>query len=381
MHAGQPIEFVHSKPVGRAEDVTVLSDDDYAGRGVTFVTEQLRAGLPPHHIALLFRLRDMAVPVEHLLGARGIRHIRCSRESFFERRVVVRVRAWLRVVEGSSVPADYSTALAWPTRYLRADVLDGLTASPGFADALAQGQDQGLRWLDSWGGELGETKGHAVSNFVVAVRESQKFKTPAEMLDSLNLRRAAESETAPPSEAPPTIILDIVRRPAAQFGSVRELESWIATRGQDKDYAIGGDEDASIRKREGCVNLATIHQVKGQEFPAVGVLGPLDGMPDRRARLTAELEEERRIAYVAVTRAEERLLFCASAQYAVELGASPRSGDRLVPDRRLDKYFRWTSAAPLRGVSPPGRNASTRVNVPSASTRKTAIELWPRFDR
>ena len=58
-----------------------------------------------------------------------------------------------------------------------------------------------------------------------------------------------------------------------------------------------------------CVNIATIHSAKGLEFKVVFVVGLEDGIfPDsRKAESKGEMEEERRLMYVAVTRAKERL--------------------------------------------------------------------------
>lgn len=58
-----------------------------------------------------------------------------------------------------------------------------------------------------------------------------------------------------------------------------------------------------------CVNIATIHSAKGLEFKVVFVVGLEDGVfPDsRKAESKGEMEEERRLMYVAVTRAKERL--------------------------------------------------------------------------
>ncbi|MCH5164659.1 MAG: UvrD-helicase domain-containing protein [Clostridiales bacterium] len=57
-----------------------------------------------------------------------------------------------------------------------------------------------------------------------------------------------------------------------------------------------------------CVNIATVHSAKGLEFKVVFVVGMEEGLfPISRAESKAELEEERRLFYVAITRAEERL--------------------------------------------------------------------------
>jgi DNA helicase-2/ATP-dependent DNA helicase PcrA len=57
-----------------------------------------------------------------------------------------------------------------------------------------------------------------------------------------------------------------------------------------------------------CLRLTTIHQAKGLEFPIVFVIGLADGLfPLKRTIDDGDLEEERRLFYVAVTRAMEEL--------------------------------------------------------------------------
>ena len=325
---------VPQRPLPPHDIATIAHADEYAEHGLRFVTACLAGGLQPEEVALLFRLRDMAVPVERLLAVNRIPHLRCARTSFFEREIVRRARAWLRATAGGANPADYSTALRWPNRYLRNELLTTLESSIDFAHALTRGHDEGLGWLETWAQQLPEANRHSVTEFVQTVRRARQSVSPAAILDRLELRRAAESLAAPANEAPPAIVMDVVQRLAAQFRTVDALEEWIGTRGHDKDYAFGHDDDvATVRSKKGKVTLATVHQVKGQEFAAVAVLGPPEGMPDRRAITPEQREEERRIAYVAVTRAKERLLWCASHQYADEL-------DRGVTGRSWGDYRR-----------------------------------------
>ena len=57
-----------------------------------------------------------------------------------------------------------------------------------------------------------------------------------------------------------------------------------------------------------CISLATLHSAKGLEYPIVHILDVNEGlMPYKKAVLDADLEEERRMFYVGVTRAKERL--------------------------------------------------------------------------
>jgi DNA helicase-2/ATP-dependent DNA helicase PcrA len=66
--------------------------------------------------------------------------------------------------------------------------------------------------------------------------------------------------------------------------------------------------ERSPEEQQNCLRLTTIHQAKGLEFPVVFIIGLADGtFPLKRAIDEQNLEEERRLFYVAVTRAEEEL--------------------------------------------------------------------------
>jgi DNA helicase-2/ATP-dependent DNA helicase PcrA len=90
--------------------------------------------------------------------------------------------------------------------------------------------------------------------------------------------------------------------------------------------ALVSDQDAY--KRDAAVTLMTAHSAKGLEFPIIFIVGLEDGLfpHSRSASDPAELEEERRLAYVAMTRAE-RFLYVTHAMkrrvYGEELASEP----------------------------------------------------------
>ena len=92
--------------------------------------------------------------------------------------------------------------------------------------------------------------------------------------------------------------------------SVRE---YVDTAGEETDAEsyLNGIALLSAADDEGedeRVKLMTVHTAKGLEFPCVFVCGLNEGMfPSRKIRTKQEMEEERRVAYVALTRAEDRL--------------------------------------------------------------------------
>lgn len=89
-----------------------------------------------------------------------------------------------------------------------------------------------------------------------------------------------------------------------------------------------------------CVSLMTMHSSKGLEFPIVYILDANEGVtPHHKAVLEADLEEERRMFYVAMTRARDRL----HVYYARERYGRPQERSRFI-----DEYREGSSAVPGR---------------------------------
>ncbi|MEE9404506.1 MAG: UvrD-helicase domain-containing protein [Algisphaera sp.] len=86
--------------------------------------------------------------------------------------------------------------------------------------------------------------------------------------------------------------------------------------------ALVSDAD-SIQTDQGSVTLMTLHAAKGLEFPAVAMIGFEDGLlpHSRSSESPSELEEERRLAFVGITRAEKHLYLC-HAKYRTVFGQS-----------------------------------------------------------
>ena len=91
---------------------------------------------------------------------------------------------------------------------------------------------------------------------------------------------------------------------AARYEDMTEqLAQLVLLNSETSDRRIDPDEET--------VKLTTIHQSKGLEFPVVFVLGLSEGLlPLKRAIEDGDVEEERRLLYVAVTRAMEELYLC-----------------------------------------------------------------------
>jgi DNA helicase II / ATP-dependent DNA helicase PcrA len=117
--------------------------------------------------------------------------------------------------------------------------------------------------------------------------------------------------------------------------------------------------------------LSTIHSAKGQEWKSVFVLNVVDGcMPsDLGAGTSAELEEERRLLYVAMTRAKDDLhlivpqRFFAHAQNARGDRHVYASRTRFIPDRLLGLFERTTWPIAVAGTAARSSNQGPRIDV------------------
>jgi DNA helicase-2/ATP-dependent DNA helicase PcrA len=122
--------------------------------------------------------------------------------------------------------------------------------------------------------------------------------------------------------------------------------------------SASGDEAGPPRRDEDYLILSTIHSAKGQEWRSVFVLNVVDGcIPSDMATGSAEdIEEERRLLYVAMTRAKDRLWLMIPQRFYVQQQA--RKGDRhlyaartrFIPTEIVGHFERrsWAAARPSK---------------------------------
>ncbi len=128
--------------------------------------------------------------------------------------------------------------------------------------------------------------------------------------------------------------------------------------------ALVADADSLPEQGDGVVTLMTLHTAKGLEFPVVFLTGMEDGIfPHMRSLAdTDELAEERRLAYVGITRARERLYLTRATSRSAWGAPSYNPASRFldeVPDELVD----WR-----REASPP---TQWLPSTPSATTRRS----------
>jgi DNA helicase-2/ATP-dependent DNA helicase PcrA len=117
-----------------------------------------------------------------------------------------------------------------------------------------------------------------------------------------------------------------------------------------QQISLVSDQDA-LRDDDGQITLMTLHNAKGLEFPVVFVIGAEEGVfPHSRSVEEGNLEEERRLCYVAITRAKRRLyMTCARRRSLYGRGYEPALPSRFLSELPDDLVDRYGSPSGFRG--------------------------------
>jgi DNA helicase II / ATP-dependent DNA helicase PcrA len=257
-------------------------------------------------IAVLYRTNAQSRALEEVLLRRGVPYRLIGGLRFYERREVKDVLAYLRLIANPQDTLSFSRVINVPRRKLGEKSL----AQLGYwAEAQGMSAWDSLSRLPEMS-ELTPAARQAFTDFrdlIVEVRAAAQERRLVEVIDLLLLRTAYEryvKEGNPEGEERWANVLEL-RGLASEYDGLPPGEGLQAFL---EDVALMSDVDTMDDRAQG-MTLITLHMVKGLEFPVVFMLGMEEGLfPHSRSLDSATgLEEERRLAYVGMTRAKDRL--------------------------------------------------------------------------
>ena len=261
--------------------------------------------------AVLYRMNAQSNQLEYALKRNNIPYRVVGGTRFFDRAEVKDMLAYLSVVASPADDLRISRIINVPARGIGAKTIETVRE-------LAQANGCPMFEILDKADNYPELQRSAIklrnfANFIKEMREYAKTATPDALYDEL----LAKTGYVIALETKGTVD-DIAR-----IENVQELKTSIidymkesgdnTLEGYLANVALYTDMD-SYDPDADCVILMTMHSAKGLEFPTVFVVGMEDGIfPSQRAIGEGdEMEEERRLCYVAITRAKERLyLTCA----------------------------------------------------------------------
>ncbi|MDQ6714420.1 MAG: exodeoxyribonuclease V subunit gamma, partial [Candidatus Dormibacteraeota bacterium] len=257
-------------------------------------------------IAVLYRTNAQSRALEEVLLRRGVPYRLIGGLRFYERREVKDVMAYLRLIANPQETLSFSRIINVPRRKLGEKSL----AQLGYwADAHGLTPWDALTRLDDMS-ELAPAARGALADFrdlIDEVRAASQERRLVETIDLLLLRTAYEryvKETGNDGDERWANVLEL-RGLASEYDGLPPGEGLQAFL---EETALMSDVDAMDERAQG-MTLITLHMVKGLEFPVVFMLGMEEGLFPHSRSLDSpeELEEERRLAYVGMTRAKDRL--------------------------------------------------------------------------
>lgn len=309
------------KPTGQAgapPRVIVHADEETEAVDTVFeIAETLRQGkLRPRDVAILFRTNEQPRPFEVELRKLRVPYVLVGGTSFFDRKEVQDVLAYLRLLIDPRDDVALLRILNRPPRGIGKETVATLRSA-----AKKSGQPL-------W---------HAVSQMASGLGlGAGPQRGCAALTETLDRHRDAATRT-PPSKVVRSLLNDVDyhREVVATYAKEdHQRQHWslvgqilddlqqrerrmpklaldeylhdLALRGRDFETKSKKDEQL---ERDAVV-LMTLHAAKGLEFPVVYLVGMEEGLLPHRRSVTlddASIEEERRLCYVGVTRARERL--------------------------------------------------------------------------
>jgi superfamily I DNA/RNA helicase len=307
-----------------------FDDDEAEARGVVEQIEFARLAhrVPWRDNAILFRTNQQSRPLETALRQAGVRYHLIGGQSFFDRREVRDLLAYLKVFLNPNDDLSLLRIANVPARGLSDVTMERLLAASHDRKASVFATMKNPAVTATFQARTRE----CVETFVAFIERTR------ESLHAHPSRPALSADKTEADRRPNTLqlwtnrfldetsYLDELRRSEkdreAGENRVRNLRELVATldnfapsaplceRLQTflEEISLETDREEDEETKGDAVTLITMHSCKGLEFPHVHIVGMEDGLlPHSRSKAEGTLDEERRLFYVAVTRAMRTL--------------------------------------------------------------------------
>jgi DNA helicase-2/ATP-dependent DNA helicase PcrA len=298
-----------SNELGESATIVECSDDRDEGREIVEVIQQeiTEKKLDLKDFAVLYRTNAQSRSLEDALRRNGIPYIIVGGIRFYERKEIKDVLAYLRVIVNPKDEESLNRIINYPPRGIGETSLNRLQS---FAAAGGLGLFDALKKLDKISDlpDRGKRSLHEFTEFIEKHRRMRSEISMSEfvrsLVDELGILAVFKEERTNES--------------MGRWENVQELLSAISEFADDhpdgnleqflEEVSLVSDID-SYEGTRNVVTLMTLHSSKGLEFPIIIIAGIEEGLlPFYSSAIEhAQLEEERRLFYVGITRAEKKL--------------------------------------------------------------------------
>lgn len=287
---------IRSANPGGKPVLTVLWPDAPAETAgiVREILEYQKLGYSLSDIAVLYRTNlNPRLLIEKLMEYNIPFYSRDRLPNLYEHWIAGNIRAYLNAACGDYSRSNFLQLINRPNRYISRDSLEGQVISLEAVKSFYQDRGWMVERIEQLEYDLRMLAGMAPLAAINYIRKAVGYDE--------YIREYAEYRRMKPEEL--TEVLDQLQESAAGY---KTRSDWYA---HMEAYAEELKQQGKEQNKptEG-VNLMTMHSAKGLEYPIVYILDANDTvMPHHKAVLDHDIEEERRMFYVAMTRAKERL--------------------------------------------------------------------------
>ena len=294
-----------------------------------FIAEEIdrlqdEADLRPGDVAIFYRTNAQSRSIEEILMRVGLPCKVVGGTRFYERKEIKDALAYLRVLVNPDDDVNLRRILNEPKRGI-GDRAEGAIAAlaerdrTSFMDAMRRAEQapgMATRSVNAVGGFV-----KLIDDLAVVATGSGAVSALEAVLEQTGYLAGLRASNDPQDESRVENLAELVAvvreyerdNPEGSLGGFLEQVSLVADADQIPDAPGESAEEAAAAvaeaKRLGVVTLMTLHTAKGLEFPVVFLTGMEHGIfpHSRSAADPSELAEERRLAYVGLTRARKRL--------------------------------------------------------------------------
>lgn len=280
---------------------------------IAAIHKRVSEGVPYSDLAVLFRTNRQSGYLLEMLMQEGIPFYAKERIPLvYDHWIAKDMLCYLRLAAGERDRALFLQIMNRPVRYLSRDVLDEPQVDLDSWEAVYEEQPWIARRIEQLAEDL-QVMSHmgpfAAMNYVRKGVGYEEY-----VVDYAQTHRQDAQELI--------AVLDELQQSAVGFGSLREWQEHV------REYRIRMQEEQKNRepKSDG-VQILTLHGAKGLEFDTVFLPQLVEGqLPYKKAVLDADIEEERRLFYVGMTRAKK----CLHISYSKTLNNKDATASRFL---------------------------------------------------
>ena len=329
-----------------------------------WIVEELRGlvsdGIPRQEIAILYRSNAQSRVIEHALFSAGVPYRVYGGLRFFERQEIKHALAYLRLIANLDDDTSWMRVVNFPPRGIGARTLEQLVdQSRAYSTSLAQSVGrvagkggsnlaQFLQLIQRLASEthhlsLPDTVSHVLEHSGL-LAHYQTEKEGLERIENLNelVTAAAVFASEEGMEGLPAGVIVVREMVISDDDESAPISDGLSPLAAFLSHASLEAGDNQAQAGQDAVQLMTIHSAKGLEFDAVFLTGLEEGLfPHENAILDPNgLEEERRLMYVAITRARKRL-YMSLSQSRMLHGQTRYAVRSRFLDEIPDDHLKW----------------------------------------